>query len=120
MDTTINRSLKTALIFNLVLGSILVFFGISLPLGLFLGSLVSFIKLFLTNRMTNKLMTSQHFSVGSFALYFLINLLWIAIPMYCAIMYTQLFSIFTIAIGLFSIKISIYLNELIKGLGGFL
>jgi hypothetical protein len=102
---------KTA-IFGFLAGLILMFWRIDFGLGLWLGILVGQITLRLSAYYYDQLLFQGQFKWMGFIFFAIVNYGLMALALYFGIIFTKIFNIYLVAVGLVMVKYGVYVAEI--------
>jgi hypothetical protein len=102
---------KTA-IYGFLAGLILMFWRIDFGLGLWLGILVGQITLRLSAYYYDQLLFQGQFKWMGFIFFAIVNYGLMALALYFGIIFTKIFNIYLVAVGLVMVKYGVYVAEI--------
>jgi hypothetical protein len=102
---------KTA-IYGFLAGLILMFWRIDFGLGLWLGLLVGQITLRLSAYYYDQLLFQGQFKWMGFIFFAILNYGLMALSLYFGIIFTKIFNIYLVAVGLVMVKYGVYVAEI--------
>lgn len=102
---------KTA-IYGFIVGLVLLFWRIDFGLGLWLGLFVGQVTLRLSAYYYDQLLFQGQFKIMGFIFFAILNFGLMGLALYFGIIFTKIFNIYLVAVGLVMVKYGVYVSEI--------